>query len=419
MKMVWTVALLGLVLVCIPSPARGDKDSSIDAILNAPGASSAAYAYAQATRLGGDMLAANKAYVSKMTDLGKPASAFQQAVEVVKQDPANGLAWAVEAYTYADRDNPFDAFTDILLAVRYDQYNLFVTRTAGQLMAWYDSDMVNRDSLADSLRAEIGTIKIRYGDNATFKMAYDEAARIYAGDVTQNQPPPAPPAGESQYPDPNMNPYSYPDQGVYGLSYAPPYPWDWYGYCEPWSLCNPFWDGCGVFAFSSGFRHHHGFDGDRGWNGSRFGAAGARGSRGLTGPAGAIGAGGAAGFRGGRNVSTFGIMATPPGVRGNDVRGFTTSGGASRFSVWHSNGMSGTFRSSGGAFNRSTGFSGTSRHYGNFGSSYGGSTRSFSSGGVRSFSGGGFHGGGGGGGFRSGGGGFHGGGGGHGGGGHR
>lgn len=418
MKMVWTVALLGVVLVCIPSPARGADDSSIDAILNAPDASTAAYAYAQATRLGGDTLAADKAYVSKMTDLGKPASAFEQAVEIVKQDPANGLAWAVQAYTFADRDEPVDAFTDLLLAVRYDQDNVFVTRTAGQLLAWYDSDMVDRDSLADSLRAEIGTVKIRYGDNPTFKVAYDEAARVYAGDITSNQPQQPPPADESYAP----NPYPYPDQG--GLDYAPPYPWDWYGYGQPWSLCNPFWDGCGGFAFSSGFRHHHDRDGDRGWNGSRFGARGARGSRGLTGPSGAIGGSGIAGLRSGRNLSTFSAAAAPPGVRSNGLGGFTRSVGTSpRFSVWHSNGMSGVYRSTGGGVNRFVGASGQTLHYGGaFRSSGGGfrsggvGGRSGGGGGFRSSGGGGFRGGGGG--FRGGGGGFHGGGG-HGGGGHR
>jgi hypothetical protein len=413
MKLEYAVALLGLVLVCAPSLAQSTEDTSIDAILNASTSSEVVNAYAQATRMGSDLLAANKAYVSKMADLGRPELAFEQATEVARRDPADGLAWAVQAYNYADRQEPYDAFTDLLQAVKSNPNNRFVVRTAGQLLAWFDSDKLDRDTLPDQLRSDVGVLKIRYGDNQTFLAGYEEAARVYAGDVTSNQ---VPPADVYSYPDNNN------DNNDNGYAYAQPYFPDGSAYDQPW-WWNPFWGGSDFF-FSNGHRHHHhgDRDGDRGGSGnSRFGARGPRGSRGLTGPSASSFVGGTrAGIRSGRNTLNFALTATPPGVRGSGIRGLTTSGGSTPgFSVWRSINTGSRNFTTGGTMNRSAGFSRSSGHWSSRPFS-GGSSRTFSSGGSRSFSSGGFRSGGGGGFHGGGGGGFHGGGGGgHGGGGHR
>jgi hypothetical protein len=427
MKMMWTVALLGVLLAVVPGLAQSAGDPSINAILNAPNASAAVSAYAQATRTGSDVLAAQKAFVSKMADFGQPKLAFQQAIDVVTQDPAQGLAWAVAAYNYADRDDPFEAFTDLLVAVRHEPNNPFVIRTAGQLLASFDSVKVNRDLLTSPLRADVGVLKIRYGDNQTFLSAYAEAAATYGGAAVTDQTPPPPPE-----PAPAASPpspvYSYPDLSDYGYDYAPPVFADYYypdlyaGYGLP-SCWNPFWGGDCFGAFCGwgsgfGFGHHHG---DHGWD---HGLAG-------TGRSGAFGAGRLAaapgtGFAGGRTAGIRGGgLAAPPGAgfagvgaagfRSGGFRSLTTSGGyPSRFSVWHSGSSSRANWSTGSFGNRSASFNRSAGSYRGFSASTG--SRSFSGfsrsgGGFRSS--GAFRGGGGGGG------GFRGGGGGHGGGGHR
>ncbi len=406
MKTVWTVALLGVLLAVVPGMAQSAGDPSINAILNAPTASAAISAYARATRLGSDALAAEKAFVSKMADLGQPKLAFEQAIDLAEQDPAQGLAWAVAAYNYADRNEPVNAFTDLLVAVRHEPNEPFVIRTAGQLLAWFDSDKVDRDALSDPLRTDVGVIKIRYGDNDLFRAAYDQAAMMYGGVTPPDQTPATPPVPAVAPPAPT---YPYPGLTDYGYDYTQPYFPDYYpdlyAYDQPW-WWNPYWGGDGFAFFGGGYGHRHGGrDGDRGVAGGRYSGGFSSGS--LAAPPGGSVGGIAGSFRTGRNTSTFGTTATPPGVGGGGFRSLTTSGGFSpRFSVWHSSNPGGNTWSTRGTVNRSTGFSGSTGNWrGSFsprvsrGFSISHGTRSFS-GGFRSS-----------GGFRGGGGGFHGGGG--------
>ncbi len=387
MKRNWTVASLGLVLAVTPRLASGAGDASIDAIANAPDPSGVIIAYAQAARSGGDAAAADTAYVGRMADLGRPELAFDQSVKVVQRDPANGLAWAVLAYNYADRDEPLDTFTDLLLAVKHDAKNPFVVRTAGQLLAWYDSDLVQRDTLAASLRADVGTLRIRYGDNDMYHLAYAQAARTYAGAASDTTPPaptaPAPPTPPVvAQASPSVD-YPYPDQDN-GLVYADSYPWALYGYYLPWWGWNPFWGVNGYISFPGGQRHHH-----HGNSGAGGGVAAA--------VPGAVGNGTSAGLSAGQSASTFTAAALPPGIHSARFQAITASFGAARtLSAGHSSSSSGSRWSTGGAswsagsgWSSGGGWAGHSSHWSGSGGFSGRSSPSFTgSGGSRSFSGG-------------------------------
>jgi hypothetical protein len=263
-----------------------------------------------------------------MADLGRPELAFDQAQRVTRQNPAGGVAWAVLAYNYADRDEPLDAFTDLLAALKRDAKTPFVLRTAGQLLAWYDSDLVERDTLAGSLRADVGSLKIRYGDNEMFALAYAQAARTYAGTVLSDITAPAPTALVQQEPPPvfpralatGAPPYMPEDDTDNVVIGDQSYGWPWYGYYQPW-WCYPY---CGLYGqglYSSGYRHHHhGFSGLHG-----------------------------GGVR----------MAGPPGVNSAKFQALAASGGAARtFSTGYSSSLGATHWFTGGSAGRSASFGG-------------------------------------------------------------
>ena len=117
-------------------------------------------------------ISADKTYVQKMVGLGHPELAFVQAVNVSRQDPDNALAWAVQAYVCADRGEPYDAFVDLLKAVKLNRNDDFIFRTAGQLLAWYDSPLVDRAAIDDAMRVNLGVTRIHCTRSHAFVEAY-------------------------------------------------------------------------------------------------------------------------------------------------------------------------------------------------------------------------------------------------------
>ncbi len=64
-------------------------------------------------------------------------------------------------------------------AVRLGPNEPFIVRTAGQLMAWYDSSLVNHSALGGLLRADLAAVALRYSDSPDYLLAYRQARQFY------------------------------------------------------------------------------------------------------------------------------------------------------------------------------------------------------------------------------------------------
>jgi predicted Zn-dependent protease len=96
---------------------------------------------AYATAIGAEpgSVAAESAYLKRMIELGVPAMAEAQAQDLMLRDPNNGQAWAVAAFVNARRGDTPAALGQIATASKRAPDDLFVQRTAGEVLAWYDT----------------------------------------------------------------------------------------------------------------------------------------------------------------------------------------------------------------------------------------------------------------------------------------
>lgn len=226
-------------------PAEGP--GAIAAIQQAAEPSAVISAFSKALAAGEDQLAAYTAYVHRMAQLGLPQAAFSQAQTVVAMNPSDGVSWAAIAFTRAGEGKADEALSTLAKAVSLAGKDLFVVKTAGQLLAWYDT--TPGLTVSDQTGKAIEDIRAGLADNETFAKAYTatiDASQLYlpaggeqavTATPTQQQAQgepyvPAAPAESrpsAAYTQPLVAPYYYYPYSYLHGEYYSPFVW-WPGY---------------------------------------------------------------------------------------------------------------------------------------------------------------------------------------------
>ena len=218
-----------------PSSVSG----AVEAIRQAAEPSGAIEAYAAA--LAADptgRLQAQQAFLQRMVDFGLPEMAGTQAVELMQRDPNNGLAWGVAAYVSAKRDQSPQALAEIANAVRLAPSNVFVLRTAGQLLAWYDT-RADRTQIPGDAQSAAEITRRQLANNSTYLDAYKSAVDAYkrtadatspgaSGETAAASSTTASPGAEEAGAAPAYAPAPLADYGDYGMSAPAVYPNPYY-----------------------------------------------------------------------------------------------------------------------------------------------------------------------------------------------
>ncbi len=152
-------------------------ETLMQTILQAPNSSAAARAYARARLQAPRSSAIKIAYVRKMVDLHRPDRAVEQAAELVQTDPAAGLPWAVVAHVDAKRGHAMQALLHLAVAVRRAPDHPFVVRTAGALIAWYDTH-VDKATVPPHVREAVAMVLLQMAGHPAFVAAYQRAVRL-------------------------------------------------------------------------------------------------------------------------------------------------------------------------------------------------------------------------------------------------
>src|SRR5688572_16978705 len=107
-----------------------------DPFRDAKSPSEAIEAYARA----GDADTATKqAYIRRMIDFGTPELAEAQAKELINNNVHDPLAIGVSGYMSAARGEMGAAVQQLKMALQQSPQEAFLLRTAGQVVAWYDT----------------------------------------------------------------------------------------------------------------------------------------------------------------------------------------------------------------------------------------------------------------------------------------
>jgi hypothetical protein len=248
--------------------STAQEDRFINAINSAQDPSTAINAYADAKAAEPNNLAVQQAYLRKMVAFQLPEMAEAQARDIINRDTRDPIAWAVLAYMHAKEDLTTQALTEIAVAVQRAPDDPFVMRTAGQLLAWYDTK-ADKSQIPEALKNSLEGMRRDLAGRPIFADTYAKATEAYrapasteptpgTADTTYVAPPPASTYTPTQYPSyPTYT--SYPQTAYdypYYASYSSPFyePWYPYGYYP------------GFIIVSSGFgfhhHHHHDFDHD-------------------------------------------------------------------------------------------------------------------------------------------------------------
>ncbi len=174
----------------------------IDAIRNAADPSAAVAAYARALRVDRGDWAATDTYLRRMIELGVPDMAYQQARDLTRREPDNGLAWAVVADVHARQGNFVPALSEMVTAVRHLPADAFVQRVAAQLFAWCDTQ-ADPSLVSADLKKSLDATRQQVVNRGTFADAYRQARALY-------QQAAAEPSGESATPEPVERPLPAP-----------------------------------------------------------------------------------------------------------------------------------------------------------------------------------------------------------------
>ena len=150
----------------------------IQSIQQAAEPSAAIQAYAEAQAAVPNDLGIEHAYVRRMVEFGLPEMADTQAQDLIKRSPQDGLAWSVAAYMSAKRDQTALALSDISTAVRLLPQDPFVLRTAGQLVAWFDTRPDNAQ-LPEDVNGSVTALRRQLDGNPIYTDAYRSAADAY------------------------------------------------------------------------------------------------------------------------------------------------------------------------------------------------------------------------------------------------
>jgi hypothetical protein len=219
-----------------------EKSAAIVAIEQATGPSEAISAFSKALASGRVEAAVYSAFVRRMAQLGLPQAAYDQAQTAVGLDPTDKVSWAVIAFTQASTGKVAEALSSLARASPQAGDDPFVIRTAGQLLAWYDS--VPDLAVADETKIAVEDIRRRLADSELFTETYRttmEAFQLYRGTSPDTGGASAAPTGQEQVQaEPNVLPapaenrttviYTQP-YVVYSYPLGYPYPW----YCSPFA----------------------------------------------------------------------------------------------------------------------------------------------------------------------------------------
>ena len=280
--------------------------AQIDVIRRAPNPSAAVDAYAKGLVNAPDSVPLEEAYLVRMVELGVPEMADAQARDLIQRQTGSGVAWAVAAFNDAERGQPVEALGEIATAVQHQARDPFVQRTAGQLLAWYDTE-ADQSQVPDDVKSGVSQIRALLSGQRAYGDAYRRAHAVYDQDTstasTASAPPTTEPAPPTEYPAPPAEPpapleggdtYNYndtymtPNDTYVGLPSAYPYPYAFpyaysydpfcgypAGYCgslswisSPGAICVPrrffFHGDADDFRFHHGDRDGFAFHRDRG-----------------------------------------------------------------------------------------------------------------------------------------------------------
>lgn len=230
-----------------------DVPPGLEDLARATTPSAAVEAYARARLAAPDDLLVDQVYIHRMVELGAPEMCAAQAERIVRHVPDNGLAWAALAFNAARANDFVNAMTHIAQAARYAPRDPFVQRTAGQLLAWYDTQ-ADPSELPATAREAARDIRHTLGGQRDFAEAYRDARSFYRqGEET---PPPAP-VEPALDPSVTIVQPSYRDYG-YDYSYIyPRYSTSYVGY--PWygGVSSCFSTGTNVVIVPGGRDHRH------------------------------------------------------------------------------------------------------------------------------------------------------------------
>jgi hypothetical protein len=288
------LASLGLLWAGQPSQAAPasapSQDSLLQSIQSAADPSTAVAAYANAVSSLGDSVLVEQSYVRRMVDLGLPELAEAQAQDLTRRSPGDGLPWSVAAFMSARRGENAAALAQIGVAVNSSPDDPFVQRTAGQLLAWYDTQ-ADPARIAAMARLSAESVRLKLKDRAAFTEAYAQSHEVLTGQAAapatqpggEIQPQPyaatSTPATQDYITPPTIydsgeNPYIAPYGSAYS-TYTDPYPYWGYGY----SYYQPWWPSTYFYSVrpfpirgSGSHDDHHDHDRDHSprWNDSRF-----------------------------------------------------------------------------------------------------------------------------------------------------
>ncbi len=159
-KITFLVILSSLLAVTVSANAE-DLATHVRAIEQAEDPSAAIAAFHEAFTEKGQNVKLYRAYVHRMVDFGLADLAYEQAETLTEMDDDDGRAWAVVALGHIEEGQVTDALLALEQAVDEDKSDPFVQYTAGQILAFYDSQppyrlvSVRAERAADEIRDEL------------------------------------------------------------------------------------------------------------------------------------------------------------------------------------------------------------------------------------------------------------------------
>lgn len=169
-----------------PATASVPFDSATSSIYTAADPSAAIEAYGRAIAGAQDKLAVETAYVQRMISFGLPEMATSQARDLVAKSPNNGQAWAVLAYANAKKGDTPAAVEQLLSAADRSPDDSFVQRTAGQVVAFCDTQ-ANKSTFPAETQRALETLRQKIGNREAFASAYQQTRNDLSAGPTTNQ----------------------------------------------------------------------------------------------------------------------------------------------------------------------------------------------------------------------------------------
>jgi hypothetical protein len=238
-----------------------------------------------------------QAYVQTMLRFDLPDLAVPAARALVALRPGDAVAWAVVGLDAARHGGLARAVTDVVLAAHLAGDDPFVLRTAGYVLAWYDT-APDRTAVPASIRASLDALRPRLADQVAFNEAYGSARAAYLARAAGTAapagsqpafPPPAPeavalaPGTQPALPGVPPSPAPLVTNNYYAAPYPPGYAAEGSGYeydgpyypfyagsYAPWCY-GPGYAGPALVAFPQREHRHEHFGHGAGHEGSAAG----------------------------------------------------------------------------------------------------------------------------------------------------